>query len=35
MKGWQMREINGSYVDYVLMLQYLSGPVLPRRARRR
>ena len=33
MKGWQMRETNGSYVDYVLVLQYLSSPVLRRRGR--
>ena len=33
MKGWQMTETDGSVMDYILVLQYLSGPVLRRRRR--
>jgi len=31
MKGWQMRETSSSMMDYVLVLNYFSGPVLGRR----
>ena len=34
MKAWKKTETDGSMMDYVLVLQYLSGgPVLQRRAR--
>ena len=31
MKRRQTRKATGSYVDYILILEYLSGPVLRRR----